>query len=975
MYVLCSRLYLSIQNFVGFQRTEIADGNVSERKMKRGAKQRPMRDRTGLSLRSAPTKPTMLQVVRCSRCWNLRVTPCMRDSLRTHSCWWCAVSGKACKITIPLAMVGTLPQDVPKSPDAEGCQQRPPEGPGAPRPLMTRLQEMRASQGRRQLQGEPRDTTDLQIHLQRLKVRQDLRPTPAREERSSSKSDHHPEDSLPRRVALQERKALHMRLQEERSKREERAFQKVREERVLQEVREERALQTKLQEVQEERVLQEVREERALQASLQEWQEKLEQKQKEHVDMCRKVQEMQQQLEEMSGLQPGGTDLEKHRDLLVSENGRLRQELQLLRNRLDSASNQEVAALEERLQQMVQEESERKALICALQREVQQKAERLAEVELRVRDSVRERVEEEERLNRRLREYQQQPQIKYVVQTVEVESGKMKAALSQAEEQTLYLQEQLDRHNRTLHEMKKQLQHEQQEAAKLRAQVALYTAELERVQAEMVQEFQVLQEEKAQAVSEAYDRAQVEMRAVHHSLDGVRRNLLVLQPALRTLTQDYNSLKRQVRDFPGLLSQAMKEARDEFSKGIKSVQDANTELLSKYRRELHLRKECHNQLVRLRGNIRVLTRVRPITDEDGTGPGAQNVVTFDPDDDGILHVTHKGKSMSFEMDKVFTQSATQEQVFTEVSPLITSCLDGYSVCILAYGQTGSGKTYSMEGPHTNPGINQRALRLLLSEVSKRSDSWEHHLSVSMVEIYNESLRDLLGANSNTSLDIKISPSSAGELYVPGLTQQSVHSIEDINKILEFGHKQRATEHTNLNSHSSRSHALLILTARGRETSTGICTTGKLYLVDLAGSERVSRSGAAGERLREAQCINRSLSALGDVFSALRSNQAHIPYRNSKLTYLLQEPLSRDGKALLLLQVSPAERNVSESLCSLRFGDRVRAVELGAPSRKIEQPPSSSTETSESDTPSPHGVRNTSVRRKAPSSVRHRIGPP
>lgn len=189
-------------------------------------------------------------------------------------------------------MVGNLPQDVPKSPDAEGCQQRPPEGPGAPRPLMTRLQEMRASQGRRQLQGEPRDTTDLQIHLQRLKVRQDLRPTPAREERSLSKSDHLPEDSLPRRVALQERRALHMRLQEERAKREERAFQKVREERVLQEVREERVLQAKLQEVQEERVLQEVREERALQASLQELQEKLEQKQKEHVDMCRKVQEV-----------------------------------------------------------------------------------------------------------------------------------------------------------------------------------------------------------------------------------------------------------------------------------------------------------------------------------------------------------------------------------------------------------------------------------------------------------------------------------------------------------------------------------------------------------------------------------------------------------------------------------------------------------------------------------------------------------
>ncbi|KAM5125419.1 kinesin-like protein KIFC3 [Mantella aurantiaca] len=674
-------------------------------------------------------------------------------------------------------------------------------------------------------------------------------------------------------------------------------------------------------------------------------------------------------------MKEGGTDLEKHRDLLMSENCRLRQELQLLRNRLDSASDQEVASLKDRLQRMDREESERKALICALQREVQQKAERLAEAELRVRDSARERVEEEERLNRRLREYQQQPQIKYAVQALEAESEKMKAELSQAEERTSFLQEDLNRQNRTLREMRKQLHHQQQEAGQLRAQAALYAAELERVQAQMVEEFQALQEEKAVGVAEAYDRAQDEMRAVHYSLDGVRRNLLVLQPALRSLTQDYNSLKKGVREFPDLLSRAMREIREEFSQGVRKVQESNADLLSKYRRELQLRKECHNQLVRLRGNIRVLTRVRPITGEDGTGPGAENVVTFDPDDDGILHVTHKGKSMSFEMDKIFTPRATQEEVFAEVSPLITSCLDGYNVCILAYGQTGSGKTYSMEGPACDPGINRRSLGSLLSEVGRRSDSWNHQLSVSMAEIYNESLRDLLGVDSNVSLDIKMSPGSGGELHVPGLTQHSVHSMQDINKILASGYKQRATEHTNLNAHSSRSHVLLILTARGRETSTGICTTGKLYLVDLAGSERVSRSGAAGERLREAQCINRSLSALGDVFSALRSNQAHIPYRNSKLTYLLQETLSRDGKALLLLQVSPAERNISESLCSLRFGDRVRAVELGAPGRKIEPPPSSSTETSESDTSSPRGVRNTSVRRKALSSVRHRIGPP
>ncbi|XP_053558636.1 kinesin-like protein KIFC3 [Bombina bombina] len=705
-------------------------------------------------------------------------------------------------------------------------------------------------------------------------------------------------------------------------------------------------------------------------------QEKLDKKDKEQGGVCRKLQQVQRHAEEISSLQieQGGTDLEKHRDLLVSENERLKQELQILRNRIECENNQELKALKQRLCDLEQEEGERKLLISALQREVQQKSERLAEAELRLRDSVREKVEEEERLSRIIREHQlsQQPQIKYVVKTVEVESEKMKSALSQAQNHSRYLQEQIDIQRQALQEIQEQLQREQKDAAHLRQQVELYEQELDQSQAQMVQEYQSLQEEKEQAVADAFKRAQEEMRAVHYSLDGVRKNLLTLQPALRTLTYDYNALKRQVREFPVMLHEAMSDAHKEFALAVQSVRDTNTELLRKYQRELQLRKECHNQLVRLRGNIRVLARVRPITPEDGGGAGAQNVVNFDHDDDGILYVTHKGKDLSFELDRVFTPHATQEEVFREVSPLITSCLDGYSVCILAYGQTGSGKTYSMEGISSDPGINQRALQLLLANVKERSSAWEHQMSVSMVEIYNESLRDLLGTDPQSSLDIKISPGSGGELYVPGLTQKSVQSMQDINKILDMGHKQRATDNTNLNAHSSRSHAMLILTAKGRETSTGICTTGKLYLVDLAGSERVSRSGAAGDRLREAQCINRSLSALGDVFSALRSQQGHVPYRNSKLTYLLQEPLSRDGKALLLLQVSPAEKNVNESLCSLRFGDRVRAVELGAPARKIDV---SSPSNAESENASPRNSKSTSIRRKPTSSVRHRIGPP
>ncbi|XP_025055579.1 kinesin-like protein KIFC3 isoform X3 [Alligator sinensis] len=653
-----------------------------------------------------------------------------------------------------------------------------------------------------------------------------------------------------------------------------------------------------------------------------------------------------------SGL--GGTDLEKHRDLLVTENERLKQEMKSCETELlelrkqhvkcvDCEHVQENARLQERLAQLQLEVEEAKGRLSELDLEVQQKTNRLAEVELRLKDSLAEKAEEEERLSRRLRDSQEtiaslkaQPQqIKCIIKTVEVESSKAKQALCEAQSRNQYLQEQVGMQKQVLKEMEQQLQNSHKTAAQLRAQIMLYESELEQAHGQMLEEMQKMEDEKNQAIEEAFARAQVEMKAVHENLAGVRTNLLTLQPALRTLTNDYNSLKRQVRDFPLLLQETLCNAKTEIGQAIEEVNNTNRELLRKYRRELQLRKKCHNELVRLKGNIRVFGRVRPVNKEDGEGPEAVNQVTFDPDDDAILHLMHKGKLVSFELDKVFPPHATQEDVFQEVQALITSCIDGYNVCIFAYGQTGAGKTYTMEGTPENPGINQRALQLLFSEVRGKASDWNYVISVSVAEIYNEALRDLLGKEPQEKLDIKLCPDGSGQLYVPGLTEFQVQSVEDINKVFEFGHINRATECTNLNEHSSRSHALLIITVRGFDYSTGLRTTGKLNLVDLAGSERVGRSGAEGNRLREAQYINKSLSALGDVIYALRSRQGHVPFRNSKLTYLLQDSLSGDSKTLMMVQVSPAEKNTSETLCSLKFAERVRSVELGPVSRKAE----------------------------------------
>ncbi|KAM4800796.1 kinesin-like protein KIFC3 isoform X1 [Urocitellus parryii] len=663
------------------------------------------------------------------------------------------------------------------------------------------------------------------------------------------------------------------------------------------------------------------------------------------------------QAQEVSRLRSelGGTDLEKHRDRLMVENERLRQELRRCESELQEwraqpagpcpgcEHSQESTQLRDKLSQLQLEVAENKGMLSELNLEVQQKTDRLAEVELRLKDCLAEKAQEEERLSRRLRDSHetiaslraQSPPVKYVIKTVEVESPKTKQALSESQARNQHLQEQVAMQRQVLKEMEQQLQSSHQLTVQLRAQIAMYESELERAHGQMLEEMQSLEEDKNRAIEEAFARAQVEMKAVHENLAGVRTNLLTLQPALRTLTNDYNGLKRQVRGFPLLLQEALRSVKAEIGQAIEEVNTNNQELLRKYRRELQLRKKCHNELVRLKGNIRVIARVRPVTKEDGEGPEATNAVTFDPDDDSVIHLLHKGKPVSFELDKVFSPWASQQDVFQEVQALITSCIDGFNVCIFAYGQTGAGKTYTMEGTPENPGINQRALQLLFSEVQDKASDWEYTITVSAAEIYNEVLRDLLGREPQEKLEIRLCPDGSGQLYVPGLTEFQVQSVDDINKVFEFGHTNRTTEFTNLNEHSSRSHALLIVTVRGVDCSTGLRTTGKLNLVDLAGSERVGKSGAEGSRLREAQHINKSLSALGDVIAALRSRQGHVPFRNSKLTYLLQDSLSGDSKTLMVVQVSPVEKNTSETLYSLKFAERVRSVELGPGSRRTE----------------------------------------
>ncbi|CAG5123272.1 unnamed protein product, partial [Candidula unifasciata] len=409
----------------------------------------------------------------------------------------------------------------------------------------------------------------------------------------------------------------------------------------------------------------------------------------------------------------------------------------------------------------------------------------------------------------------------------------------------------------------------------------------------------------------------------HHILGCVFQDFLQVKSA-------YLALKGEVKAVPSSIEGGMKEMQIEVQKSLTEMNAKYKEVVEKYLREMKLRKKYHNELVELRGNIRVLCRIRPWIKEDGYEDDTI-VVTLDSEDDTLIKINNKGRMQLFDVDRAFGMDCTQCQVFDEVSSLVRSVIDGYNVCIFAYGQTGSGKTYTMEGPVSDPGINQRALQLLFEETV--DENWQYEITASVLEIYNEVIRDLLNPDQENKLEVKMKPE--GGFHVPGLFAATVSDLSMVNQIFETGRRNRATASTNMNEHSSRSHCLLCITVTGRNPTTGSRSLGHLNLVDLAGSERVSKSMADGIHLKEAQNINKSLACLGDVIHALRNKHSHVPYRNSKLTYLLQDSLGGDSKTLMIVQVSPVQKNVNETVCTLSFGQRVRSIELGTASKNID----------------------------------------
>ncbi|KDN42769.1 hypothetical protein RSAG8_06523, partial [Rhizoctonia solani AG-8 WAC10335] len=363
-----------------------------------------------------------------------------------------------------------------------------------------------------------------------------------------------------------------------------------------------------------------------------------------------------------------------------------------------------------------------------------------------------------------------------------------------------------------------------------------------------------------------------------------------------------------------------------------------------------IRRKLHNQVQELKGNIRVFCRVRPSLAHERESPDGLAQLSFPDKEKQEIIVTSQSESATgatrevvvpFTFDRVFAPGSSQQNVFEEISLLAQSCVDGYNVCIFAYGQTGSGKSFTMEGGETEEtrGMIPRAVKQMFRVTEDLGPrGWEYKMEGQFLEIYNETINDLLGTGEIDKKKHEIKHEKGGRTTVTDVVVGSSAAPTCAND------KRRTVAATLMNERSSRSHSVFTLRVTGHNTHTGESCSGALNLVDLAGSERLNSSGAAShkDRLKETQAINKSLSALGDVIAALGNNgeKGHIPYRNSKLTYLLQNSLSGNSQdaSLMMMNMSPLAAHLGESLCSLRFATKVNNTTLGVAKKQIQGRP-------------------------------------
>ena len=534
-----------------------------------------------------------------------------------------------------------------------------------------------------------------------------------------------------------------------------------------------------------------------------------------------------------------------------------------------------------------------------------------------------------------------------------------------------------EEHEQKLQAVQEEVRKLQAANAELRASVAAgqaSAAQLETAQTEAASLRSELQRVKDDA-AKAADAASTALQEKTCRLEATSQQLA-------DVSTQREVLEAQVEALQAELHEAQATAQAEAARATRLEEEFNVVDAA--------RSALQEEVLDLRGAVRVMVRVRPRlggevgrcsvggrgrrgkgsvvptepqrlfefphATEGGVGPDGTAQVTF-VQPAGSVARTDSGASAArksgagsgrtpYSFNAVFAPTQSNGDVFRQVSHIVASAMDGRRACIFAYGQTGSGKTHTMLSREDgDEGLIPRAVQQVFERAGVLGRrGWDMAITAEMLEVYNEQVRDLLSgmpggqptataarrtrstAGDAAKLDICLDPET-GETCVPGLTRVQVGSWEDVHGVLERAASARSTGATASNAASSRSHCVFTLRVTATHSESGQNRRGVLNLVDLAGSERLGKSGATGERLKETQKINKSLSALGSVLSALGAGDRHVPFRNSKLTHLLSPCLADTTtcRTLMIATLSPTASDAHESQCTLRFAAGVAAI--------------------------------------------------
>ncbi|CAH0513323.1 unnamed protein product [Peronospora belbahrii] len=573
--------------------------------------------------------------------------------------------------------------------------------------------------------------------------------------------------------------------------------------------------------------------------------------------------------------------------------------------------------------------------------------------------------EKQEALKKELRVAAQLKDLQLLYEKCEAARSALSDGLDQAEKQTAALHAQWVQEKKEIMTL---VREKDQRSVKLAAKCEQLLKDNETMKASLIRlsENEKKHHSTTQSQKQVIDNSLAQIAQLQSELSECRpqlRELSMKEAKINALERDLTDSKEKLRRClirVDELEERLKQREKEVQATQSRVLERATILEQRVFDSEAVRRSLHNKVMELKGNIRVFCRVRPVLRHELASSRGEEIFAF-PDyrterrqiELSANPKSHVGygqngsrsvvKKYSFDFDLVFNNKCSQEDIYLEVSALIQSALDGYNVCVFAYGQTGSGKTYTMQGkehsdaklmePSPDTGIVGRAISHIFAGTDDlRSSGWNFATSLELIEIYNETLRDLLApAESTDKIDLRLD--SDGKVIMVNSCVRKVHSSQEAWSLLRGAMSKRLTKLTKMNDRSSRSHCVITFRLSGENLLTGEQRTGIINLVDLAGSERLSKSGSDSnkELLKEATSINKSLSALGNVICALAKKSTHVPFRDSKLTHFLSSSLGGDSKTLMICNLSPLGDHRDETLNSLRFAKMVNSCEIAYPS--------------------------------------------